>query len=469
MKNIGLLAGMGIGVTATAIALLFVLEPNTILKSGESGPNLSDQYKQSMKTEMVVEGLSFPTSMEFVDNENILVLEKDHGTIRLVSSWNRTLGKEPVLKLNVENEAERGLLGVAILKNNNVRNKEYSINNNNDDSTNAGFVNNETTPKVFLYYTDKLEFENENENERQQFPRNKVLSYEWNKPNKSLVNSKLILDLPAEPGPYHQGGKLKIGPDSNLYAVIGDLNTVMGQLQNHKNGTGPNNSSVILRVNRDNGSAAKDNPFVHIDGLSRYYAYGIRNSFGIDFDPITGNLWETENGEENYDELNIVEPGFNSGWAKVMGPISRNNLTDKESLVKFPGSEYSDPVFSWKDQIGITDIEFFNSSKLGKEYANNIFVGDINNGNMYYFKINQNRTGIDFVGEENEDRHHKSNNIQASLQQDLVADNKDELNEVIFGTDFGRITDIETGPDGFLYILSYEDGKVYRIINRNSE
>jgi aldose sugar dehydrogenase len=55
--------------------------------------------------------------------------------------------------------------------------------------------------------------------------------------------------LPAEPGPYHQGGKLKIGPDNNLYAVIGDLNTVMGQLQNHKNGTEPNNSSAILRVN----------------------------------------------------------------------------------------------------------------------------------------------------------------------------------------------------------------------------
>jgi|SRR5918999_1516463 hypothetical protein len=178
MKNIVLLAGIGIGVTATAIALLFVLEPDTILKSGESGPNLSDQYKQSMKTEMVAEGLSFPTSMEFVDNENILVLEKDHGTVRLVSSWNRTLEKEPVLKLNVENEAECGLLGVAILRDNNVRNKEYSINNDNNDSTNIGFVNNESSPIVYLYYTERSEFENENENERQRFPRNKVYSYE---------------------------------------------------------------------------------------------------------------------------------------------------------------------------------------------------------------------------------------------------------------------------------------------------
>jgi glucose/arabinose dehydrogenase len=460
MRSIIAFAGVGIGIVTIVIALLFVFMSNAVLKSGESGPKLSDPYEQSLAVETVTDGLSFPTSMEFIDNENILVLEKDQGTVRLVSSSNGTLEKEPLLKLRVENEAERGLLGVAILKDNSERNKKYS---NNNDSANTWSVNNRSVPKVFLYYTEKHEFENENE-DKQQFPRNKVLSYEWNEQTKSLVNSKLILDLPAEPGPYHQGGKLKIGPDNSLYVVIGDLNTVMGQLQNHRSGTGPNNSSVILRVNPDNGSPAEDNPFIDIDGLSRYYAYGIRNSFGVDFDPIAGNLWGTENGEESYDELNIVKPGFNSGWAKVMGPISRHNLTDKESLVKFPGSEYSDPVFSWKEQIGVTDIEFFNSSKLGMEYANNIFVGDINNGNLYYFKINENRTGINFVGEENENKYNDRDNIQTGLQQDLVADNKEELTKLTFGTDFGRITDIETGPDGFLYILSYEDGKIYRIV-----
>jgi glucose/arabinose dehydrogenase len=137
-------------------------------------------------------------------------------------------------------------------------------------------------------------------------------------------------------------------------------------------------------------------------------------------------------------------------------------------LVMFPGSEYADPVFSWKEQIGVTDIEFFNSSKLGVEYANDIFVGDINNGNLYYFEINENRTGINFIGENNENRYDRGD-IQAVLQQDLVADSKDELAKVTFGTDFGRITDIETGPDGFLYILSYEDGKIYRIVNENSQ
>lgn len=451
MTSITLLIGIVIAVIA--ITLLYAFMSNVILVNEEAGPKLSDPHKQSMEVETVVDGLSFPTSMEFIDDKNMLVLEKDHGTVRLVS-LNGTLEKEPVLKLEVENEAERGLLGVAISKNNNA----YPGDNN--DSANTEIEHNENIPKVFLYFTEKPE-------KGTQFPRNTVLSYEWNKQNKSLVNSKLVLDLPSEPGPYHQGGKLKIGPDGNLYVIIGDLNTVMGQLQNHRNGTEPNNSSVILRINPNSGGPAKDNPFVgaDIDGLSRYYAYGIRNSFGIDFDPMTGNLWDTENGEENYDEINLVKPGFNSGWAKMMGPVIRNNLTDKESLYIFPGSEYADPVFSWKEQVGVTDIEFFNSSKLGTEYANNIFVGDINNGNLYFFKLNENRTGIHFVEEVDENRNDSKAVIQTGLQ-DFVADNKDEISKVIFGTDFGRITDIETGSDGFLYILSYEDGRIYRIVNK---
>jgi aldose sugar dehydrogenase len=373
LTSIILLTGIGIGITATAIVLLFILMTDTILKNGERGPKLSDPYKQYMGIETVAGGLSFPTSMDFVDNENILVLEKNLGTIRLISLSNSSLQEGTVLVMAVDNEAERGLLGIATLKD--------IINDKNrymDDSTTTKPAKNET--KVFLYLMEKLDTNG------QPLVRNRVHSYEWDTRDTNLINSSLILDLPAETGPYHQGGKLKIGPDNNLYAVIGDLNTIMGQLQNHKHGTESNNSSVILRVNLDNGSPVEDNPFVNIDGLSRYYAYGIRNSFGIDFDPVTGNLWDTENGEEYYDEVNLVKPGFNSGWAKMMGPFNRNNLTDGESLVIIPGSEYADPAFSWKEQVGVTDIEFFNSPRLGTEYTNDIFVGDINNGNLYYFK-----------------------------------------------------------------------------------
>jgi hypothetical protein len=64
-----------------------------------------------------------------------------------------------------------------------------------------------------------------------------------------------------------------------------------------------------------------------------------------------------------------------------------------------------DPVFSWKNPIGITDIEFLNTTRLGSEYADNVIVGDINNGNLYYFKVNSSRTGIavpDSLGLDNE-------------------------------------------------------------------
>ncbi len=132
-----------------------------------------------------------------------------------------------------------------------------------------------------------------------------------------------------------------------------------------------------------------------------------------------------------------------------MGPLARNNNSDisKSELVNFPGSYYSDPVFSWYHPVGVTDIEFLKSSKLGEKYKNNIFVGDINNGNLYYFQLNDTRIGLNSSG-----------------LKDMVVDNKNELPGIIFASGFRGITDIETGPDGYLYILSYFDGKLYRIV-----
>lgn len=96
---------IGIVIAVIAITLLYAFMSNAILVIEEVGPKLSDPHKQSMEVETVVDGLSFPTSMEFIDGKNMLVLEKDHGTVRLVS-LNGTLEKEPALKLEVaEREA----------------------------------------------------------------------------------------------------------------------------------------------------------------------------------------------------------------------------------------------------------------------------------------------------------------------------------------------------------------------------
>jgi aldose sugar dehydrogenase len=389
-------------------------------------PTLKDP---NLQVETIVEGLSWPTSMAFIDNNNILVLEKEKGTIRLIS--NGILQETPVLEVDVNSRSERGLLGIAIMNNDNV----------------------------FLYYTESPQNGDQ--------LRNRVYKYQWNDEERLLVNPTLILDLPAFPGPNHDGGKLIIGPANYLYAVIGDLNH-MGKLQNVINGPDPDDTGVIFRVNPEDGSPAPDNPFINnnygdLSSLNKYYAYGIRNSFGIAFDPVTNILWDTENGPSEYDEVNVVKPGFNSGWRQVMGPISKSGITEDE-LVNFPNSKYADPVFSWLPSIGITDIEFLNSSKLGDKYVNNIFVGDIGdltNGYLYYFEVNEDRTGIKFNSSSN------SNSSQTGLT-DLVADNEQEMSAIALGTDFGGITDIETGQDGFLYILTLDresdgEGKIYRI------
>ena len=108
-----------------------------------------------------------------------------------------------------------------------------------------------------------------------------------------------------------------------------------------------------------------------------------------------------------------------------------------------PVSNYSDPEISWVDPPAITDIEFINSTNLGPEYENNILIGDHNNGNLYFFMLNEERNGLNV--------------------EDDVIDSQNEIDNYILGTGFGTITDIETGPDGNVYIVSLENGNVYKI------
>jgi hypothetical protein len=166
---------------------------------------------------------------------------------------------------------------------------------------------------------------------------------------------------------------------------------------------------------------------------------------------MTGELWDTENGPSDYDEINLVLPGFNSGWNKIMGPDARDtqNVSD---LVQFSGSHYADPKFSWLTTVGPTALVFMSSPRLGPDYRNDLFAGDINNGRLYRFRVNNARDGFLFV--------------HAGLN-DLVADNSAELQETILGTAFGPafggITDLKVGPDGLLYVLSHGLGKIFVI------
>ena len=153
--------------------------------------------------------------------------------------------------MTVDTESERGLLGIAVM-------------NRTDDAAATATTLNSTRKFVFLYYTESNDGE----------LRNRVYEYSWNAQDQTLMNPTLILDLPALPGPNHDGGKLVIGPDRYLYSVIGDLNH-RGKIQNIIDGSDPDDTSVIFRVKPDDGSAAPN-----ID-MNKYYAYSIRNSFGI--------------------------------------------------------------------------------------------------------------------------------------------------------------------------------------------
>jgi glucose/arabinose dehydrogenase len=383
--------------------------------AANAAPALKDSNLQVTE---VVSGLSSPTAMTFIGPDDILVLQKNDG--KVLRAINGVLQSAPVLDVNVDNESERGMLGIAL-------HPDFPA-----------------TPFVYLYYT-----ESSTAGDSSGSPAgNRVYRYTWN--GSTLASPSLILDLPVTPGPNHDGGFIIFGPDGKLYVVIGDLNR-NGQLQNNSTGAAPDDTSVIFRLN-DDGSTPSDNPFFAQGGnVTRYYAYGIRNSFGMTFDPLTDKLWMTENGPDSFDEINMAEPGFNSGWNKIMGPDSRDPQNGAD-LFSLPGSHYADPKFSWLHPVAPTGIVFLDSTALGAQYQFDLFVGDINNGNLYRFQPNGTRDGFVFNG--------------AGLA-DLVADNSAELDEIVFGSGFSGITDLKVGPDGRLYIVSFGDGKIYAIATAN--
>jgi glucose/arabinose dehydrogenase len=201
--------------------------------------------------------------------------------------------------------------------------------------------------------------------------------------------------------------------------------------------------------------------------LNLYYAYGIRNSFGIDFDPVTGNLWDTENGPAFGDEINLVEPGFNSGWVSAQGiwevneangiykdkPIKTKQgqkSSNPDNLVTFDKrGKYSTPELTWGEPIGPTALKFLHSDALGKEYQNDLFVSDVLLGRIYHFDLNEDRTELSLKGP----------------LLDKVAEKRDTgIDDIIFGENFGGITDLEIGPDGYLYVVSFGKGVIYRIV-----
>ena len=223
--------------------------------------------------------------------------------------------------------------------------------------------------------------------------------------------------------------------NSEIYFVIGDLGQ-RATFQNIPNKTIYETSS-IFKIDTENNNSVE------------LYAMGIRNSFGLAIDPITGYLWDTENSAHNYDEINLVKPGFNSGWRLVMGPVDRYNpdLDGTQTIPPpFENFVYSDPEFSFKRPVTPTAIEFPDKDNFEK-YSDWLFVGDYNNGRIYKFQLNSDRTGFVFT------------NLELS---DLVLDDNDEIDKILFAKGFQTVTDIEFHDDA-MYVVSIFDGSIYKI------
>src|SRR5918994_1519293 len=426
---------MSIGIVAMSLIILFVFDGDTHIYGARlnvttSNPVVNDP---DLKVDLYFKGLKAPTSMIFLGPDDVLVTQKNEGTVERVVKGVKT--PEPVLTVPVSTKDERGLLGIATSKES-ASNKTH----------------------VFVYYTEKGPIKG-------QALGNRIYKYELNDNGTKLLNPKLLLDLPWEPGSGHNGGVLKIGPDNSIYVTIGDImrtgenesQLYETQAQNVQDGKGADGRGGILRMTQD-GQPIDKGILGSTVPLNYYYAYGIKNSFGIDFDPLTGNLWDTENGPDYGDEVNLVLPGFNSGWNKINGIWIVNSVFDKGEIAPIDTKDlvdfnqkgiYSPPEFTWDRSVAPTALKFINTSKLGQEYENQILVGDIKNGNIYLFTLSNDRKSLALDGP----------------LKDKIADKKEEISSIIFASGFGGITDLEIGPDGYLYVLVYDkqDGRIYRI------
>jgi len=516
----------GVALAAAALTALFFLASAALpLRAQASGPTM---LVPNLDVRVAVSGLVTPIGIAFLGANDWLVLEKNTGKVQHVVNG---AVDSTALDLAVNNFSERGLLGIAL-------HPEFATNH----SVYLFWTCKAPAPPAESPFAPTL-------TECADTPElgadseavlavpllgNRLDRFVWDGATSTLVFESNLIKLrsfqndgaptPPDQGDStqpargnHNGGVIRFGPDGKLYLFFGDQGR-RGQLQNLPSGpteTGlgptvaddqfggpePDNAhfaGVILRLN-DDGSTPTDNPFYSVGAsmggeaganIQKIFAYGVRNSFGLAFDPLSGNLWDEENGEDAFDELNLVEPGMNSGWIQVTGPASRiaqykqiettslhhedfPNLqqfrwgperiadTPAEALSRLfvlPGSHYSDPEFSWKHVLAPAGIGFLNSRALGPQYFGDLFVGfsvndDPLGGGLIRFNLTGNRRKI---------------GVDDPRLEDRVADNPTfhdptESESLIVGRDFGIVTEIQTAPNGNLLVVSLVDGKIYEV------
>ena len=508
-----------------------------------TSPTLADR---NLAVRTAASGLITPISLAFLDRNDMLVLEKNTGRVQRIVN-----GKfhSTVLDLAVNTASERGLLGIALHPDFPGDPGVYlywSCVAPPPPATNPFFPTQERCTDIPQTGADNADIL------AVPLLGNRVDRFVWTGSTLVFHHNLIMLrsfqhdaapDPPGQndstqpPRGNHDGGVLRFGPDGKLYVLIGDVGR-RGQLQNLRDGPGgplraddqfggpePDDAhltGVILRLN-DDGSTPGDNPLTAPPGtgpeaaanVRRIFAYGLRNSFGMAFDPVSGMLWHEQNGDDSFTEINLTEPGVNLGWIQVMGPLARiaqfkaietsneidpvsrspyfglqqerwlpTNIADtatqaRTRLFMLPGAHYSDPEFSWRFEAAPGGLGFLRSQALGPQYVNDMFVGAartfpppapvvpscsrdqrapcaLTDGFLWRFNLTGNRRQIA---------------VDDQRLRDRVADNtfKFDLTEsesILFGTGFGVGTDIHTGPNGNLFVVSLSHGVVYEIFRR---
>ena len=449
----------------------------------------------------VVSGLVTPTSVAFLGPDDVLVLEKNTGKVQRVVNGSVAAS---VLDLAVNFGSERGLLGIAL---------------------HPRFP---ADPGVYLFWTESTTGADTDVLDQTPLLGNRVDRFVWNGSrltfDRNLITLRAIqqdaFTITTPFGTFtqpergnHDGGVLRFGPDGKLYVLFGDVGR-RGQLQNLPEGPfepgvpddqfgGPEPddehlAGVILRLN-DDGSTPGDNPFFDLGeeiggevgaNIQKVFAYGIRNSFGMAFDPKRGGLWTQENGEDAFDEINLVQPGFNGGWIQIMGPVERvaefkqiettslhhedfpnlqqfrwgpERIADTPDqalgrLFALEGSRYTDPQFSWKHVLAPAAIGFLDGNGLGGRYEGNLFVGfstlDTFNGALLTFEVGKDKLKL------------RDGRLDDKVADNLTFHDMTESESLLFGKNFGIVTDIQTGPTGNLFVVSLSDGAIYEIFRR---
>ena len=426
------------------------------------------------KIEEFVSGLFVPVNMEFVDND-LLVLEKNTGTVRHIKD-NKLLDS-PVLDVEVSNYGEHGLLGITSVDNfvylffteayhdggRALENRIYKYIWNGNELTNpvllkkipgfereylGGELVSDLEGKVYAvtgenYKIGLLQNHLKDESYRHfssaagaDEKDRRTISHSF----EHLLSCTKISFQQYTTNPFgwqSEQPDLSENPlELNIFNILGNLDSCLRQFsyENFSNGHWEDTSTII-----------------QVDPEGEYAAIGIRNSFGLAVDPQTGFLWDTENGPDVYDEINLVEKKFNSGWAVIQGPSYEKSLP---IISEYSEYSYSEPEFSWEIPVGVTAIEFPNSNDFLK-YQDYLFVADTNNGIIYKFKLDESRTKFEFNSP------HLQDNVLNMLKD---SSGNEPMDEIVFAKNLGLISDMKFGPDGALYVISLMEGKIYKIL-----